>query len=150
MKNTDMEAALGLAQMEKLPRFIQKRKENFDYLFKAFKKYDKYFFLPKWDARAEPCWFGFLLTLKDSAGFSREDLLKFLQERKIGTRLLFAGNILKQPCFKNYKIKYRVVGDLKNTDIVMKNTFWLGVYPGLNKEMLEYVIKSFEEFLRNV
>ena len=147
LKMTDIQAALGLAQLDKLNEFIEKRKDNFDYLYQAFQKFEKYFILPKWEKKAEPDWFGFLLTVKKSTGFSREDLTRFLNERKIGTRLLFAGNIIRQPYFKNYKIKYRTVGELKNTDIVMNSTFWIGVYPGLNKEMLEYTLKCFEEFL---
>ncbi len=147
LKITDIQAALGLAQFDKLPKFIQKRKENFDYLYRAFKEFAGDFILPVWDEKAEPSWFGFLLTIKNTAKFKRNDLLKFLNDRKIGTRLLFAGNITRQPYFKNYKIDYRVSGELKNTDEIMNNTFWLGVYPCLNKRMLDYVIKSFEEFL---
>lgn len=148
LKITDMQAALGLVQFDKLEGFIQKRKENFDYLYKAFQKLDKYFILPEWEKEASPSWFGFLLTVKDSAGFKRDDLLKYLNERKIGTRLLFSGNMTRQPLFKNYKIEHRIVGDLKNSDIIMSNAFYIGVYPGLTKEMLDYVIKSFNEFLK--
>ena len=147
LKITDIQAALGLAQLDKLPKFIQKRKDNFNYLFEAFKQFDKYFILPAWNKKADPSWFGFLLTIKPEAKFSRGELLKYLNDKKIGTRLLFAGNITKQPYFKNYQINYKVVGSLKNTDIIMNNTFWIGVYPGLNKKMLDYVVKSFKEFL---
>lgn len=148
LKTTDPQAALGLAQLNKLQQFIQKRKENFNYLYQALKKFDDKFILPAWDKKSEPSWFGFLLTIKDGAGFERKDLLKFLESKKIHTRLLFAGNIIRQPYFKNYKIDYRVSGDLKNTDKVMNDTFWIGVYPGINKEMLGFVIKSFKEFLK--
>lgn len=148
LKTTDLQAALGLAQLNKLQQFIQKRKENFNYLYQALKKFDDKFILPAWDKKSEPSWFGFLLTIKDGAGFERKDLLKFLESKKIHTRLLFAGNITRQPYFKNYKIDYRVSGDLKNTDKVMNDTFWIGVYPGINKEMLGFVIKSFKEFLK--
>jgi CDP-6-deoxy-D-xylo-4-hexulose-3-dehydrase len=148
LKITDIQAALGLVQLDKLPKFIGKRKENFNYLYRAFKKFDKYFVLPDWDKKTDPSWFGFLLTIKPKSGFSRAELLKYLDEKKIGVRLLFGGNIIKQPYFKNYNIKYRVSGNLKNTDKIMNNTFWVGVYPGLNKEILNYVIKSFEEFLK--
>lgn len=148
LKMTDIQAALGLAQLDKLDWFIKKRRENFDYLFQAFQEFEKYFILPKWEKKAEPDWFGFLLTIKKTSKFSREDLTRFLNERKIGTRLLFAGNIIRQPYFKNYDIKYRTVGELKNTDIVMNNTFWIGVYPGLDKAMLKYVVECFEEFLK--
>jgi len=147
LKITDIQAALGLAQLDKLPGFIKKRKENFTYLYQAFKKFDNYFILPTWNDKADCCWFGFLLTIKSAARFTREELLKYLNDKKIGTRLLFAGNITKQPYFINYHPNYRVVGHLKNTDEIMNNTFWVGVYPGLNKKMLEYVIKSFQKFL---
>lgn len=148
LKITDIQAALGLAQLAKLPGFIQTRKDNFSYLYEAFKKLTKYFILPEWSNQADPSWFGFLLTIKSGAGFSRENLLRYLNDKKIGTRLLFAGNITKQPYFKNYDINYRIAGDLKNTDEIMNQTFWIGVYPGLSKEMLDYIIKSFAEFLR--
>lgn len=148
LKITDIQAALGLAQLDKLSKFIQKRKDNFRCLYESFKKFDKYFVLPEWSKKADPSWFGFLLTIKPWAKFSREELLKYLNDKRIGTRLLFAGNITKQPYFKNYKIKHRIVGNLKNTDIILNKTFWIGVYPGLNKTMLNYIIKSFGEFIK--
>lgn len=148
LKITDIQAALGLAQLNKLSKFIQKRKDNFSYLYKSFKQFDKYFILPEWSKKADPSWFGFLLTIKPGAKFSREELLRYLNDKKIGTRLLFAGNITKQPYFKNYKIDYKVVGDLKNADIIMNQTFWIGVYPGLSRIMLNYIIKSFGEFIK--
>ena len=150
LKGTDIQAALGLAQLERLPEFIQKRKENFRYLYRMFEQDEAifdHFILPSWDPRADPSWFGFPLTIKPNAGFNRIDLLKFLDSRKIGTRLLFAGNATRQPYFKNYAIEHRIVGDLANTDTIMNNTFWIGVYPGLTREMLDYVIGSFKEFL---
>ena len=149
LKMTDIQAALGLAQLEKLGGFIKKRHENFDYLFGEFQKFKKYFSLPEWEPKADPDWFGFLLTVKQPSKFTREDLLRFLGEKKIGTRLLFAGNAVRQPYFKNYNIKYRTVGDLKNADTIMNDTFWIGVYPGLDKTILKYVVKCFEEFLRS-
>jgi len=149
LKITDMQAALGLAQLDKLPGFIKKRRENFAYLYEAFKQFDKYLILPEWSPKAEPSWFGFLLTIKPDAGFERSELLQYLNEKKIGTRLLFAGNITKQPYFKNYDINYRVSGELKNADEIMNNTFWIGVYPGLTKEMLDYVVDSFGKFINN-
>lgn len=148
LKATDIQAAMGLEQLKRLPTFIKSRRDNFAYLYQAFKKLDKYFILPKWSAKANPSWFGFLLTIRPGAGFSREDLLRYLNEKKIGTRLLFSGNITRQPYFKNYKIKYRVSGKLENTDRVMTSTFWIGVYPGLNKKMLNYVIDSFSDFIK--
>ena len=145
-----MQAALGVAQMDKLEDFVQKRKDNFKYLYGGLKKYEEYFILPKWSDKAEPSWFGFLLTVKEEVGFSRDEFIKFLISRKVSARLLFAGNITKQPYFINNRINYRVVEELVNTDIIMNNTFWIGVYPGLNKEMLNYVINQFDEFIKNM
>jgi len=147
LKWTDIQAALALAQLEKLDNFILKRRENFDYLFKNLKKFDKYFsfFHPEKDSR--PSWFGFLITLKENCPFSREKITNYLNDNKIGTRLLFAGNIVKQPVFTNQKINYRIFGNLDNSDYVMKNTFWVGCYHGLDKEQLDYMIGKFEKFI---
>ncbi|MFA5770862.1 MAG: DegT/DnrJ/EryC1/StrS family aminotransferase, partial [Patescibacteria group bacterium] len=112
-----------------------------------FNQFEKYFILPKYIPEADPSWFGFLLTIKDGAGFSRTELIKFLNGKKIGTRLLFAGNITKQPYFVNNNYNFKIEGELKNTDFIMNNTFWVGVYPGLTDEMLNYVVASFREFL---
>lgn len=147
LKATDIQAALGLAQFAKLDSFVGKRRENFNILYEGLKKFEKYFLLPSWQKEARPSWFGFLLTVKDDAPFSRDEIVQFLQEKKIGTRFLFSGNLLRQPYFTNQDIEYRVIGDLKNADTIMKQTFWIGVYPGLTKEMLEYVIETFEIFL---
>lgn len=136
--------------MEKLDGFVVKRRENFSYLYDNLKKFEKYFILPKWSDKAEPSWFGFLLSVREDAGFKRDDVIKFLNQKKIGTRLLFAGNLTKQPYFVERDIKYRTEGDLKNTDFIMNNTFWIGVYPGLNKEMLDYMVNCFEEFINNL
>ncbi len=147
LKVTDIQAALGVAQLEKLPDFVAKRKANFKTLYNALKKFEDYFVLPKWLDNADPSWFGFLLTVKEGLSFDRDTLVKFLLDKQIATRYLFAGNITKQPYFIDNKIEYRVVGELKNTDLVMNNTFWIGVYPGLTAEMMEYVAASFEEFV---
>ncbi len=147
LKVTDIQAALGLAQLDKLEGFIAKRRENFTILYDALKKYEDYFILPAWLDNAEPSWFGFLLTIKDGVPFDRDTLVHFLHDKEIATRYLFAGNITKQPYFIENKVEYRVVGDLKNADIIMNNTFWVGVYPGLTKEMMEYIAKCFEEFV---
>ena len=147
LKLTDMQAALGVAQMEKLDSFIAKRKENFRFLYNRLKKYEKFFILPAWQDKADPSWFGFLLTVRSGAPFNRNQIVRHLQADKIGTRYLFAGNIIKQPYFIDNQIKHRVVGKLPNTDIVTKDTFWIGCYPGLSKEMLEYVLASFDSFL---
>ena len=148
LKMTDIQAALGLAQLEKLPGFIAKRKENFKLLFEAFKKFESYFILPAWSDQANPCWFGFLLTVKDNAKFKRDGLLSFLNEKKIGTRLLFAGNIVKQPYFVDREISFRVADRLDNTDKIMNDTFWIGVGPLIKPEMIDYVISQFEMFLK--
>ena len=147
LKITDIQAALGLAQLDKLPDFIKKRRKNFEYLYERLAALTDRFVLPEWSLCSEPSWFGFPLTVQPDAGFKRDDLLKFLNDRKIGTRLLFAGNVTRQPYFRHYAIEYRVSGELINTDIVMNNMFWIGVYPGLTREMLSYVVGSFAEFL---
>ncbi|MBU2264846.1 lipopolysaccharide biosynthesis protein RfbH, partial [Patescibacteria group bacterium] len=147
LKLTDMQAALGVAQMEKLDDFITKRKENFRVLYNGLKKYEKFFILPAWQDKADPSWFGFLLTVKPGSPFDRSQIVQYLQTKKIGTRYLFAGNIIKQPYFIDNKVKHRVAGELSNTDIVMRDTFWIGCYPGLSKEMLKYVVTSFDSFI---
>lgn len=149
LKATDMQAALGVAQLDKLPGFAQKRKDNFKVLYDGLKKYEKYFILPAWLENADPSWFGFLLTLKEDAPFDRDSLVQRLQESNIATRYLFAGNITKQPYFINNKVEHRVVGELKNTDLIMNNTLWIGVFPGLTAEMIEYVINCFDKFLQD-
>ena len=145
LKATDIQAAIGLAQLEKLPDFIKKRRDNFKFLYNAFKKWRKYFILPSWDDAAKPCWFGFMLVIKKDVPFSRLELVNFLQGNKIETRALFAGNLLRHPAY--LKIKKRVVGNLKNSDLIMDRGFWIGVYPGIDKPQLNYVLSKFEGFL---
>ena len=144
LKATDMQAALGLSQLRKLEKFIAKRKENFNYLKENLKGVEGLMFTSP-TKNSDPSWFGFPMTLDPKIPISREDLLRFLDSRKIGTRLLFAGNILKQPAYKD--IDFRVVGELKNTDIIMNRSFWVGVYPGLTKQMLDYVIESISDYM---
>jgi CDP-6-deoxy-D-xylo-4-hexulose-3-dehydrase len=144
-KITDMQAACGLAQLKKIDGFIKKRLENFNYLYSLFSKLNDYFILPEKTKNSEPSWFGFLLTIKDEK-INRNELLKFLDEKKIGTRLLFSGNVTKQPYMLDKK--YIIHKNLKNTDKVMNDTFWLGVYPGLDKVHLNYVYNSVVEFLK--
>jgi CDP-6-deoxy-D-xylo-4-hexulose-3-dehydrase len=143
LKATDMQAALGLSQMRKLDKFVQARKNNFEYLKKSFESLND-FILPEATPNSDPSWFGFGLTIKPESGVDRTALLKHLDEKKIGSRLLFGGNLLKQPAYRN--VEHRVVGDLKNTNLIMTNTFWLGVYPGLTREMLEYVVSVIHDF----
>ena len=144
LKATDMQAALGLSQLSKLEKFIAKRKENFNYLKENLKGVEGLMFTSP-TKNSDPSWFGFPMTLDPKIPISREDLLRFLDSRKIGTRLLFAGNILKQPAYKD--IDFRVVGELENTDIIMNRSFWVGVYPGLTKQMLDYVIESISDYM---
>ena len=144
LKATDMQAALGLSQLAKLENFISRRRENFDYLYRGLKNIEG-LILPRATENSEPSWFGFPITLDPDHPVNREALLRFLDERKIATRLMFAGNILKQPAYRD--VDFRVVGDLKNTDIVMNRTFWVGVFPGLTTNMLDFVIESIIEFV---
>ena len=144
LKITDMQAACGLAQLEKLEFFIQRRRENYTYLKSRLEKLSEVLELPEPTPNSNPSWFGFPLTLKPEAGVTRVELTRFLDDNKIGSRLLFAGNLLKQPYFKD--VQYRVVGDLTNTDITMNNTFWIGVQPALTQEHLDFVADKLEEF----
>lgn len=146
-KITDFQAAIGLAQIRKLRKFIKKRRENFNYLYNKFKNLENYFILPQWEKESQPAWFGFPLTVKGKGKINRVELLQFLQEKKIDSRLLFAGNIIKQPYFKDSQFKYRKIGKLKNSDLVMRNSFWLGIYPGLEKKHLDYMVETIKEFV---
>lgn len=144
LKITDMQAACALAQMDRLPEFIISRKRNFDYLRKRLESCEKFLILPEATPGSDPSWFGFPITLRESAGFVRVDLLKYLDQYKIGTRLLFAGNLTRQPYFEDRN--YRISGKLANTDKVMNDALWIGVYPGLNEEMLNFVVEKLEAF----
>ena len=144
MKITDMQAACGLAQLGRLQGFIKKRKENFDFLYKNLKNLEKFIILPKAEENSEPSWFGFPISLKKDNKICRNDLIKYLNENKIGTRLLFSGNLTKQPYMKD--INFRIHKELKNTDFVMENTFWIGLYPGLFVSHLEYVSEKLKIF----
>ena len=144
LKATDMQAALGLTQLAKLDFFVEIRKRNFSYLKSALTGVEG-LVLPAATANSDPSWFGFPITIEPGHHVNRESLLKFLETRKIGTRLMFAGNILKQPAYRN--IDFRVVGNLTNTDIVMNQSFWVGVYPGLSEAMLAYIADSIKEFM---
>jgi len=147
LKVTDMQAAIGVAQLRKLQGFLEIRKMNFDYIVQGLKKFDRYLIMPQATERAEPAWFGVPITVSEQANFSRNDLLKFLDSRKIASRLLFGGNLTKQPAYK--ETKYRISGSLLNTDFIMNSTFWIGNYPGLTCEMLDYVISQFGAFIRD-
>jgi len=140
LKSGDIQAAIGLEQLDRLDTFVKKRKDNWAYLYKNLKELEEFIVLPKPTEFSDPSWFGFAITVKDNSPISRNDLVKNLNEKKIGTRLLFGGNLLRQPAFIG--TPRRVVSDLKNSDIVMNDTFWLGVWPGLTEEMLNYVIEN--------
>jgi CDP-6-deoxy-D-xylo-4-hexulose-3-dehydrase len=145
LKATDMQAALGVSQLKKLDKFVAARKSNFSYLKSALSDIQD-FVMPEATPNSDPSWFGFPITIRPDSGIDRTSLLRHLDEKKIGTRLLFAGNLLKQPAYRN--IEHRVIGDLKNSDLVMTNTFWLGVYPGLTEEMLNYVSEVVHDFVK--
>ncbi len=144
LKATDMQAALGVSQIAKLPHFIERRKENFAYLKALLKPLEEYLILPEATVGSDPSWFGFPIGVREKAPFSRDELIRALEGKKIGTRLLFGGNLLRQPAYED--IEYRVVGDLRNTDFVMNRVFWLGVYPGLSTEMLDFVAQTMLDF----
>jgi len=145
LKITDMQAAVGLAQLDRLPEFIEARKSNFQYLKDRLGSLKELLVLPEATPGSDPSWFGFPITLREDVPVSRVDLLKALDQKKIGTRLLFAGNLTRQPYFKDKT--YRVSGDLTSTDQVMNRTFWVGIYPGITQEMLDYVVRSIGECL---
>jgi len=144
LKITDMQAACGLAQLDRLDAFISARKKNFRYLSEHLAKLEEFLILPRATEGSDPAWFGFPITLRATAGISRVELLQYLEQHKIGTRLLFAGNIIRQPYMEGRT--FRISGELTNSDIVMNNTFWIGVYPGLSNEMLDFVISKLEVF----
>jgi CDP-6-deoxy-D-xylo-4-hexulose-3-dehydrase len=139
-----MQAACGLAQLDKLEGFIRKRRENFQYLYERLHSLSDFLILTQATPKSNPSWFGFPITLTDSAGVNRLDLLRYLDENKIGSRLLFAGNLTRQPAYEN--TLYRVSGSLENTDKSMKDTFWLGIYPGLDKNHFDFVVNKLEVF----
>jgi len=144
LKATDMQAAVGVAQLRKLPGFIAARQQNWRHLLEGLKPLEEFLVLPRATAHGEPSWFGFPLTVRPRSPFSRNELIHHLEQRKIATRLLFGGNLLCQPGYQ--KIQHRVVGELGNTNLAMHHSFWIGVYPGLTGEMLDYVIDTFRSF----
>jgi CDP-6-deoxy-D-xylo-4-hexulose-3-dehydrase len=146
MKITDMQAACGLAQLERLEQFIIKRKENFNFLYKNLKNLEEFLILPEVEKNSDPSWFGFPLSLRKNNKFNRNDLIKHLNDSKIGTRLLFSGNLIKQPYMKD--VNFKVQGELKNTDFVMENTFWIGLYPGLSQRHLDYSCNKIKYYFK--
>ncbi|MCD4820810.1 MAG: lipopolysaccharide biosynthesis protein RfbH [Methanococcoides sp.] len=148
LKVTDMQAAIGVEQLKKLPSFIESRKNNFTLLHEGLKIYEKYLLLPQAERNSEPSWFGFMITVKEGAGFTKNEIVNYLEQKKIATRMLFAGNITLQPSFEN--VKYRIHEDLRQTDRIVKDTFWIGVYPGLTDEMIVYILKTFDDFVKGI
>lgn len=144
LKITDMQAAVGLAQLKKLPDFVNKRKNNFKKLYEGLKKFDEYLILPYATEKSDPSWFAFPITVKENNKFTKNQIVAHLEKNKILTRQLFAGNVTHQPAYED--VEYKVVGDLKNTDYIMNNTFFIGVYPGIDDVKMEYILKTFESF----
>ena len=143
LKMTDMQAAVGVSQLKKLPGFIETRRRNFQLLYEGLRDLEEFFILPEATPHSEPSWFGFPLAVRHDAPFTRNQAIAFLDQRKIATRLLFAGNLLRQPAYQD--IKHRVVGSLQNTDFIMNQVFWVGVFPGINREMIHYMLETFHK-----
>jgi CDP-6-deoxy-D-xylo-4-hexulose-3-dehydrase len=147
LKMTDMQAAVGVAQLDKLDGFIQARNSNFNKIYAGLKDLQEFLILPEATKNSEPSWFGFPITVRKDAPFTRFELVQHIESRRIGTRQLFGGNLLRQPAY--LKSPMRVVGDLTNADFITENTFWIGVYPGLTDEMINYMIETISEFVRS-
>jgi CDP-6-deoxy-D-xylo-4-hexulose-3-dehydrase len=151
LKITDMQAAVGLAQIKKLPKFIEARIKNHEKLYKGLEFLSDKIILPKPQNKSKPSWFGFLITIKNRDKYDRTDIMRELEERKIQTRLFFAGNIVRQPVFnemRNSRSGFKIIGDLENTDKVMNDAFWLGVYPGMKNEEIDYMITQIIDLLQ--
>jgi CDP-4-dehydro-6-deoxyglucose reductase, E1 len=146
LKVTDMQAAVGVEQLKKLPGFVEQRKQNFNVFYKGLKKYHIYFILPEPSPGAEPSWFGFPIFVKGDAPFSRNDIVRYLEANKIATRMLFGGNLIQQPAYS--EMIYRNVGSLVNTELVMNNLFWIGVYPGIGESQIKYILNVFKNFFK--
>ncbi len=148
LKITDMQAAIGVAQLKKLPLFIEMRKANFEKLYNGLMKYEEYLMLPEATPNSDPAWFGFPFNVRENSKFTRKDLAEFLEDNKIITRQLFAGNITKQPAYKD--VEYRIASSLINTDYIMHNTIFIGVYPGIDDVRMNYILSVFDKFFNNI
>jgi len=148
LKLTDFQAAIGLAQLKKLPQFIKKRRKNYQLLYRFFKNFEKFFILTKEDKKEQISYFGFPLVARSDAPFSRNELTEYLEANKIGTRNIFAGNLLRHPAYLKIKNRFKVAGGMKTADLIMNNAFWLGVWPGIDKAMIDYIKKVFEKFIK--
>ena len=146
LKATDMQAAVGVAQLAKLPGFIADRRRNWRSLFERLRQWEEFLILPQATANSDPSWFGFPITVRPDAPFSRLDLVRHLESRRIGTRQLFGGNLTRQPAYRN--VPMRIVGDLANADTIMRRSFWIGVFPGLTEPMLDYMGEAVADFIR--
>lgn len=150
LKNTDLQASVGCAQLKKLPGFVEARKRNWAYLRNQLACLSDQLILPEKSENADPSWFGFLITVKEDAGFTRDEIVQYLETKNIQTRNLFSGNFIKHPCFdemRKNKKGYRIVGDLEKTDAIMGRSFWIGVYPGMNQAKLDYMVRTIQEFV---
>ena len=149
LKVTDMQAAVGVAQLKKLSSFVKSRQKNWNFIKEGLQSLEDTFILPEPTSNSEPSWFGFVLTIRDNTKVKRKEIVEYLESNKIQTRMLFAGNYLRHPVFDEMRKTgaYRVVGELKNTDKIMNDTFWLGVYPGMREGMVEYMVKKVREFI---
>ncbi len=148
LKVTDMQAAVGLSQLTKADHFVTRRKENHAILFEMFKEFEEHFILPKATENSEPSWFGFMLTIREDSPINRNKFVEHLEQNKIGTRLFFGGNLLRQPAY--YNLNHRKIDDLKNTDLLMNNSFWLGVWPGLKIEHYKYIVECVRTYLKGL
>lgn len=148
LKVTDMQAAIGVAQLKKLPFFVETRKSNFKKLYEGLKKYEDYLILPKATPGSDPSWFGFPFNIRENGKFNRTQLAEFLEKNMILTRQLFAGNMIKQPAYKN--VNFRISGTLDNTDYIMRNTIFIGVYPGIDEVRLNYILYVFDQFFNSI
>jgi CDP-6-deoxy-D-xylo-4-hexulose-3-dehydrase len=146
LKATDLQAAVGLAQLRKLPAFIEARRRNFRTLYEGLRDLEEFFILPQATPGSDPAWFGFPMAVRSEAPFSRDQIVRYLEDRKIATRLLFGGNLIRQPAYRD--IQYRTVGTLTNSDFVMNRAFWIGVFPGITPQMTDYLVETFHTFAR--